>query len=137
CLRGLGAAVEPGLRRIEPAPTRQFGCETNFTPFRVTWRLRELRDLREKCLNEPLNPSVPIAVGLRPIVSDEHRINGNRIDRLTGRDYVGVVVMCELGRQIICNELRRVWNWNEVQAICRVQLGHRPYRFARDQNGSG
>src|SRR5216684_8010674 len=94
--------IKPGLCRLEPAPTRQFSCEVDLTPFRVARRLPEFGDLGKECFDEPLNPPVAIGVGLLlPIVCDEDRTDRNRINGLTCGNDVGVVVMRERGGIIV------------------------------------
>ena len=114
----VGVLGQPLLGRREALPAAQRGGEVGLLPLDVARRLLEFGELGEEGVDEQRDAA--IAVGVRAASCRRRaRRDGDGVDRAALGDQVGVVVVGELGREIVL--LERLACRARAAASCRAR----------------
>ena len=104
------------LNRCHP---RSLGVQACLRPFRMTRRFVEFIELREKSVDEARHPAIALGL-LRPIEADEQHAGSKRVDRLAGRQQIGIFVAGQGRRQIQVLQPAIVRDRHQVQPVVLV-----------------
>src|SRR5215470_921897 len=123
---------EPLLRCLETLPAFHGDRKIDLAPFWMIRRLSEFLDLWKERLDKPLNAAVAVGI-FRPVEPDQNDLVGNGLDDLSGRNQVRIVIVSEIGRQVLRRrDFLRERDRDEVYSAHELQIRDQLGGFAGD-----
>src|SRR5215831_368727 len=128
---------EPLLRCLETLPAFHGDRKIDLAPFWMIRRLSEFLDLWKERLDKPLNAAVAVGI-FRPVEPDQSDLVGNGLDDLSGRNQVRIVIVSEIGRQVLRRrDFLRERDRDEVYSALELQIRDQLGGFAGDVSRRG